>query len=199
MSSGDLVAAKMGRGLNLDGDNDGVVTSINLAEIPNANQYTLSIWMKAMGSTGTTTVMAYSVTWGGSYAGVGHGLTSETTGDPFLLHVADNDAYASVEGTLPVEDGEWHQLVGTRDGDTFTLYRDGELAGSEVVPGIGQTTNTSMWIGLNPYGLGIQEFLGVLDEARVSATAHTQAWIETEYRNQSSPDTFMTFSSAETL
>ncbi len=47
-----------------------------------------------------------------------------------------------------------------------------------------------MQIGHDQFGTG-RYFRGYFDEARVSNTARSADWILTEYRNQSSPSTFL--------
>jgi hypothetical protein len=51
-------------------------------------------------------------------------------------------------------------------------------------------------LGVN--SAGTEQFLGLIDEARVSTTARSADWIATEYNNEGSPSTFYSVGSTET-
>ncbi len=95
-------------------------------------------------------------------------------------------------------DNNWHHAVDVYNNGTETLFVDGVAQGSQTVTENGYSNtygyslgagDTASWTG----GLAGWMYLnGSLDEVRVSNTARTAGWIETEYNNQHAPSTFLT-------
>jgi len=90
---------------------------------------------------------------------------------------------------------QWYYVVGTYNGTTASLYVNGVLASaaSESPP---TWPSQSMYIG-DRYD-HTRQFLGLIDEVRVSSIALSSAWISTEYANQNNPSTFYTIGVQET-
>jgi hypothetical protein len=91
---------------------------------------------------------------------------------------------------------QWHFVVGTFDGTTTRLYVDGGAPKSATV-------SRSMW---PTQGLYVgdrfdhqRQFLGLIDEVRISSVARSDSWIAAEFSNQNSPETFCYLGSEETL
>jgi 6-phosphogluconolactonase (cycloisomerase 2 family) len=95
--------------------------------------------------------------------------------------------YINTDKTVQTSlDTNWHYVTLTFDGDTLTMYKDGELK---------DTTSWSGSIPTNANNLVLGNYLsGTLDEVRISNTARSTAWINTTYLNTNSPTTFATFS-----
>jgi hypothetical protein len=70
----------------------------------------------------------------------------------------------------------------------MSLYVDGALNGSAISPTA--PINLSGIIRLGQYGGGGSFYHGLADELRISNTARSPAWIQTEFSSQSSPGTF---------
>jgi len=95
--------------------------------------------------------------------------------------------------------GAWHYGVFTYDGTAVKGYVDGNLVGSVSVSGPIQQTTEPFCIGNNP-SIGVcndDPYVGRVDDVRISNTARSAAWIQTEYNNQSSPSTFHTIGNEE--
>ena len=65
-----------------------------------------------------------------------------------------------------------------------------QISGSDISPSTG-----NLLIGDTMYW---SNFDGIIDEVRISNVARSASWISTEYNNQSSPSTFMSFGVEET-
>lgn len=95
---------------------------------------------------------------------------------------------------LPVSLNQWHFVVGTYNGTTASLWIDGgspaNIAASAPV-----WPNQNMYLG-NRYDL-TRQFIGLLDEVRVSSVARSNGWINTEYINQNTPSAFYTVGQEE--
>jgi hypothetical protein len=87
----------------------------------------------------------------------------------------------------------WHHLVIAYDGTVLRLYIDGVQESTKTDPGkiIHSITNTG-YLGKHPNNVASNRWDGKLDEFRVSNTARTASWIQTEYNNQNNPSTFYT-------
>ncbi|CAB1057424.1 Beta-galactosidase (EC [Olavius sp. associated proteobacterium Delta 1] len=88
----------------------------------------------------------------------------------------------------------WHHVAYFMDdsGNSQKLYIDGIEEGSsnytESLSYSGLGSNT--FIGRHGNGNTGMDFNGTIDEVRVSSSARSVGWIQTEYNNQSSPGTF---------
>jgi uncharacterized repeat protein (TIGR01451 family) len=85
----------------------------------------------------------------------------------------------------------WNHIVVVRDPTTTRFYVNGMpdgTAASVTITEVGQAS----WIGGNTIYPGQDDFLGLLDEIRVSTTTRSAQWIATEYNNQSAPALFFT-------
>jgi len=189
---------KINKGQDYDGTDDAI--NGGSVDTASASGMTVSVWSKA------------------SLTDIIRGVVgqSESGGNKnFALYFRDNEKYVyrqyNNDGTnvfvgigLDVDaitDEDWHHIVGTWDGTTVLLYIDAstETTYSESLSG---TTNTgapdTLRIGDTITGSGIaNEFLGVLDEVRISNTARSADWIKFEYYNMNEADNELTFGDVE--
>lgn len=114
-----------------------------------------------------------------------------SSGEPALF-VRGSGQFANVIApSSPINDGNWHYVVGTYDNSVATLYVDGVSVANLTEPFI----NGDMASGA-PFGIGVtgdglsSQATAHLDELRVSLVARGPDWIADEYANQSSPNTF---------
>ncbi|MGH9765358.1 MAG: LamG domain-containing protein, partial [Blastocatellia bacterium] len=90
-----------------------------------------------------------------------------------------------------VDDGQWHYLVMVvdRNANQLVLYVDGQLAASSSLPAgfgslrnQGQTLKAGHFVNSAPSSFGGPlEFTGVLDDVRVSSTAHTLNQVQQDF------------------
>jgi len=99
--------------------------------------------------------------------------------------------FASTAGNTRLSQSQWHQVVYTSTPGTphqvARIYVDGKLdASSDVVMNL--PIKSKLWVGgwLNSYN-----FIGDIDEVRVSQTARSADWIKLEYENQKSLQTLV--------
>ncbi|MGA7985693.1 MAG: DUF2341 domain-containing protein, partial [Burkholderiales bacterium] len=85
--------------------------------------------------------------------------------------------------------GSWHYFVFTHSGTTNTLYMDGAQVASNTTAL--QTGAIGEFIWGSYTTTPAEPLTGQMDETRVSNTARSAAWIQTEYNNQNSPATFL--------
>ncbi|HJZ38965.1 MAG TPA: DUF2341 domain-containing protein, partial [Bacteroidales bacterium] len=96
---------------------------------------------------------------------------------------------SNANGTINVNNGNWHYIVGTYDGTNSKLFIDGVLDASGTGGGNISLGNYNVAIGENLQATG-RYFDGIIDEARVLSATRSLEWIQTEYNNQRIGSTF---------
>lgn len=198
MNAGNSVTGIMGNGVAFDGVDD-YIAPAGTPGLGATSDISISCWayMNAIGL-------------GGTNDGAGDFLvdrlpaTNElstlkfVTGNQFCYQTRFDNGTSlggAVGGTITT--GQWRYVVGVRDrtAGLFRLYVDGVQVGTRADSGGNLTHPRPKW-GLhsttNNNGIN-----GIMDELRISGTARSADWIQTEYNNQSSPSTFYTIGSPE--
>jgi hypothetical protein len=165
-------------------DFDGTDDNIDVGNvIGTSNAVTLSTWIKHDNLSATiedyfsigTTYLRHD---GGNSVGQLHFYIEMT--DDTKKHLRKDDALTN---------DAWYNVVGTWDGTTQRVFIDGEEKDSQT-PGGTLDFGTDGWLSSEGEPLD-----GTMDEARISNTARSAAWIEASYLSQKSSSTFCTFSS----
>ena len=125
-----------------------------------------------------------------------------STGGAIQMLARDDASNAiQVRGTNDLTDDEWHQVaylqVANNDAD---LMEDGAevVYNTKILGTLGtQTLNINSIGAHKSTGAAGTFWLGNLDEIRVSNISLSQAWISTEYNNQSDVATFLSFGAEE--
>ncbi|MFA6329303.1 MAG: LamG domain-containing protein, partial [Candidatus Micrarchaeia archaeon] len=148
------VAGKSGSGISFDGVNDYVLSNTFSANI--TGDFSFGAWVKA------SAAQAYQqrIMDLAQASGAGFQICLYTNG----TFITDNSGgpTGNVLGTAPQNDGQWHHLMGTREGTTYKFYVDGAYLGSS-----GGTAPTYVRVSLGAgwnYGA---YFNGSIDEAMV--------------------------------
>jgi hypothetical protein len=79
-----------------------------------------------------------------------------------------------INGTVNVNDGEWHHAAGTYDGATAWLYIDGKLDGTMATAGLIAKNTQKVYIGGNSEQTA-RLWKGAIDEVRLYSRALTEA------------------------
>jgi hypothetical protein len=202
-------AGKIIGGDTFDGIDDwtnlGTSSSLNFgANAP----FTIEGWVKTTESYGSI-ISFRSSTDGGPVIDIHLGYDGAITDPGKLLALIRQDTgssgYARKTGSA-INDGIWHYFVLTRNaGNTIELFSDGISQGTSSGGESGGAITTNMrafanerkWVQDN-YGTADQRWLiGTLDEARISNTQRSSAWISACYNNQNSPSTFYAMAAKE--
>ena len=184
MTSADQVSGQVDGSLELDGDDHISLTSL---AANNNSAFTISTWMN-----GTDGDIAY-----------GEGYDGDTAWALFLgidgsspysarFYIKENNVWKALTvGTTQVNDSYHYVTLSQTNKSYRTIYIDGQ-------PEETTTTTYGDMSTLNTANIGVLErstfgsyFVGGLDELRVSDTARSAAWIETEYNNTASPELFI--------
>ena len=198
MTSGDLIPAKIGNGLDLDGTDD-YISATNSASLDiTGNLITMQAWVRmpvpnaqdspfiVKGPSMNTERYMLGVDGGVTPAGINHRVTT-----------ADGHFRYDTGG---MSNETWHFVVGVYEGTLasnprFRVYMDGALVSGNNASGNILTTTEPVQFGKRVVG-DDRWYNGDLDELRISDIVRSAAWILTEYNNQNSPSTFYTVGAA---
>ena len=211
MTTTDQVAGKMGGSWDFDGvptaaDADYIDQGTDASLDMGAGDFTLETWFKTSAS-GEDMYLA-----GKGMAGPGgkRYMLMIRAGAPcsngFVRATIDDDVTggASFCSASAYNDGFWHHAAEVRDGNNLRLYLDG----SEVITSPVDITGVLSLDDPRPFTSGIlwdsgspnhvAAMIGQLDEIRISSTARSAAWLETQHNNQNDPANFYLVCSATT-
>lgn len=175
-------------GLVTNGSNN-LSLPANTVSLQIADNITMESWFK-----GTGTTQKQSVFNNQNQAGTNTGISYGVVTVVFQQWEADG---TTLTGIKTVSDSVWHHIATTFVAGVGSIYVDGLLdktgtfAGTTVPYG----TTQPEYIGRNFAGT-FDAFTG--DEYRISNVARSPGWIQTEYKNQSAPTTFMTIGAETT-
>lgn len=163
-----------GTALIFDGVDDSV-SAVGVADSTGSSM-TWEVWFKSTQTTGT-----------------GHLVRRDGSGAAYLLRLnngkiewyGNNSAGAILSPTVKA-DGQWHHVVGVKNGTALTLYIDGVSVATGTATSA-YTGTTNVYLGSSG---GTSEFFnGTLDEVALYNTALTGAQIQAHYNARILPDT----------
>jgi hypothetical protein len=109
----------------------------------------------------------------------------------FSLEGVANYDFSTLSSFISV--GSWSYYVITISGNNGVVT--GYLNGIAESQSIGTVSGTPSQFNVGRRGDGNLFFSGVIDECRISNSIRSYGWIQTEYKNQSSPSTFYAYGS----
>jgi hypothetical protein len=165
------VAGVIGKARRLAG-NQGVFCGEKIPDYPaGAAPHSTEGWFRAKSPNATL------VGWGNEGGGRGSKVRMQLRSPP---HVHIDSDFADVDAPVRVPLGEWTHVVHTYGGREGKVYVNGRLAGSASPP-LNIRRPARLWIGgwYHHY-----DFVGDVDEVRVSRVARPADWVRLQYENQ---------------
>ena len=168
------VEGKRGSALSFDGVDDyvgcGTDSSLNIT-----GAVTVGAWVNPADDTNNRTILAKE-----HYDNKLGYLLHQKAGVSWMFRLYDGTSQYEVTKTKSVDLNEWQYIVGTYDGMTMKLYKNGvKIASSGVVPSLIATTGEPLWIGSR--STAFQFFNGQIDEVKVYNYARTAEQIMQDY------------------
>ena len=163
------VDGKYGKALKFDGAGSGMFVTVENTDELNVNECTFMAWVNAETWEGTRQIVGKSVHGGCSGRGQ-YGLFSER--GVFKLRFETESGRADINADLP-EIEKWIHVAFTNDGETATLYVDGEIVAEGEIPGTLNTIEDPLRIAQDcerPNNV----FAGIIDEVRLWNRALSQ-------------------------
>jgi hypothetical protein len=169
-------AGKSGQAINLDGDD--YVDLGNPAELDFGTvDWSICAWVKtAMTGTGDINKGVIYAKGGDRAGGIRYGLyvnENQTIQGSIDLVTDDDVDKREAINSVSVSDGQWHHIVGQRDGDTINVYIDGVLDGTADLPAgydLSGTSQHNAYIGVvtDNSTAALEKFLvGSVDDLRI--------------------------------
>lgn len=195
MDSNDLVSAKIGNGLDLDGVNDRF--RITEPESPPkplevTTDYTLSLWLKRDNTSRIEVPIMYDTGYASNSAA--YMIRIEADDTIGLWHQNGSNS-ATIYSSGTIGSGSFAFFVATHTGGESEIFIGGASSGGA------QTHRDPVYAGNVGRGLSVgifddgsyvgAAFDGIIDEVRISDTNRADEWISAEYNNQNSPSTFV--------
>lgn len=172
-----------------------------------SGEFTVSAWMKLGVLQADLGDFARVVErWSGSSGG--YGLFFENVDNPeFGVHAANGTLQDNATPTLTFNAGTWYYAVGVwRPSPGEKAVHSGPVGGSFNKNGATSALSTTLvtpsgpvLIGGDPNSNSNPYFSGSIDEVRIVNVARSDAWIRTEFANQSDPTGFVTVGPLETV
>lgn len=166
--------------LMLDGTNDYVDISNDASLNFASGNFSLESWVK------TNTVSRRTIITKLQSPGppeIGYALDVLATGQVRLIVETDASNYIYADSSTIVNDGNWHHVVGMRNGATVKLYIDGvDRSGTQTTIGTVGTTNNTVTVKIGyPSYAGSTYFIGMIDSTRIYSRALTASEIISNY------------------
>ncbi|RDE12436.1 MAG: hypothetical protein C4K49_10165, partial [Candidatus Thorarchaeota archaeon] len=188
MDSADHVTGKMGYALDFDGVNDG----LQIPDPLNGQVFTFSAWVYLTATTGDwRSVMVRADSDSNWFDMI---MYARAQGAPTAYRAVigtghTDSTWVRAQSDIILAAGTWYHLAGIHNGTHLLFYRDGSLTNTVAESIDMQDNGKPLWIGGNPVW-GYAGLYGRIDEARISKTVRSGAWIAAEYSNQNNPSSF---------
>ncbi len=156
----------------------------------NGHEYTVAMWIK------TTSTGAFMEVLTKGRGGTAYALKLNNVTKPFSSTIT-LDSWAITGGVLELDDGQWHHMAATYDGNDLRVYVDGVETNSSTPNGDSndvKDTNAQLNFGDTGTGIG---FNGYLDEAHIYNHTLTASEISTLYTTTLNPPTASNSSPAD--
>ncbi|NTW32294.1 MAG: DUF2341 domain-containing protein, partial [Bacteroidetes bacterium] len=198
MTSGDIVDAKIGKGLDFDGSDD-YIDCGNL--VTNYTQFTFSVWIKLniitndYGGPWSQQSFAYPPPANSNY----QMYTGSSTSSFGTCGSWSDVTSFETRVTHNIGTGSWHHIVQTYDGSYVRQYDNGTEVNNASFSSKTLGNSNSFIIGKTagyPGFLSAFYLNGIVDEFIISNTARSAAWIKASYNSEI--NSLLTFGNEET-
>ena len=204
MTLGDSVTGKIldGQALDFEGTDDFIDMGSVVGDAGVSN-FTIEAYINPDVTAGVHPILATQTNAAGNFHGWNFAQTDFKIG--FFARATDSDTntlnFTSTNNVLI--GGLWTHVAWVKSGKDFadqTLYVNGASVSLTVTT---DTLTSANWDSVDPVRIGTRGFgdffNGQVDEARISWTARSAAWIKAEFNNLNDPGTFLTIGAEETL
>jgi hypothetical protein len=180
MTSGDLVAGKVGNALDFDGSDDAFSDFLSGTAPALGTSFTMMAWARPI--TGINAGINAIITTGNNWE---NGATLGYAPSNFDFYpIASYNSAGIVGATNSVVDS-WYHTVGVLTGGNATIYRNGASDGTNATAGT--PTHGFFRIGLSASVYG---FKGQIDDVQIHNTNRSSDWIAEEYAQSNNQSTF---------
>jgi len=196
MTSGDLIAGKLGNAINFDGTDD----AFSMGNVNNitTNDFTISAWLRTTyNGAANAMILAKGATGQDGYKAY-LGATNDRMGFRLDGPTAATESAPGSYSALNTGSWVYTSMTFDRDGN-LTVYINGTSSTTANISTVNETLTNSvnLFIGRNNNGI-VEVFNGDLDEVVLYNGLKSSDWISAEFNNQNSPSTFHTIATQDT-
>ncbi len=175
--------------------------------VGNGNDFTYSAWVKTTDADGAIFSLRSS-TNSSPVLDIMVGMDGASTNANELMALVRDDSGGgqgdAVESATTFNDGNWHLVNVTRSGTTLNVYDNTALVGTAPITSASISSDLrdlgteGRWVQDNYTSASNEYLAATFDELRASTTARSLDWITTDYNSQSSPSTFIIYTTGST-
>lgn len=166
--------------VTLNGSSGRMDTGVDAACNPGTGDFSVECWIKTTTSSILVAMGKLKIDLTGDNYWLGTGGVAHKAS--FSVANADNSLGATVSSSAVVDDGNWHHLVGVKDGTTIRLYVDSVADGTVSFVGTNAVNPTGdLYVGSFGQYSSVYEFLGSIDEAAYYASKLTPTRVLAHY------------------
>ena len=202
-ASATTATGEIGSGVATDGSTSYVsFNSGSSLDVGSGNDFTYSAWVKTSDADGAIFSLRSS-TNSSPVLDIMVGMDGASTNANKLMALVRDDGGSglgdAVESATPFNDGNWHLVNVTRSGTTLNVYDNTTLVGTATIPSSSISSDLrdlgteGRWVQDNYTSASNEYLAATFDELRASTTARSLDWITTDYNSQSSPSTFISY------
>jgi len=187
LTSGNSVAGIGGYGISFDGVND--VISIGQIDTNDWSQFTMSVWFYH-NAADDERVFSKSSTTDPNYHIITLRLDTSNRVNP---RMRTNTESENVNGNVTAGTGAWHYVSWSWSASRQSViaYLDGAPIIDDYVSGTTLYDEDSVFVIGNNDLTNSRWWNGIVDEARLTTSLRSEAWIDTEYNNQINPSAYL--------
>jgi hypothetical protein len=196
MTSSDLVAGRIDRGIRFDGSND----YLNYGSLDFGDAFTISMWVDLNSGSNIKTLIANAAS-GPDTDGFRLFINDVSTQNRRILFETANGNSGSANlavtnmGAIAFNTMTHVSVVVDRAAGTAQIYVNGNSAATDTTISTSFRTNSDFEIGRMENNLFF--FDGTLDEIEISSALRSAEWLRTSYNNQFQPSAFHTLGTEE--
>ena len=202
-ASATAATGEIGSGVATDGSTSYVsFNSGSSLNVGSGNDFTYSAWVKTSDADGAIFSLRSS-TSSSPVLDIMVGMDGATTNANKLMALVRDDSNGGqadvVESATSFNDGNWHLVNVTRSGTTLNVYDNTALVGTATISSSSISSDLrdlgteGRWVQDNYTSASNEYLAATFDELRASTTARSLDWITTDYNSQSSPSTFISY------
>jgi len=170
------ITGKLIRARDFESNNSDYYSTSSSPSLNITDQITISAWIRPRNTSNPDLVTK------GSYQ---EAYTTFINTNGYLIF--NTNGYSGyLTGNSTITQNSWSYVTFTKDGSGRTIYINGNEDASDNNTQAFGTNNNPLNVSGSTYS-----YDGRIDEVRISTTAHSAGWIQTEYNNQNNPGSFL--------
>lgn len=190
----NATAGQIGDGQDLDGTGDYAAVTSHADFNPGTGEWSMEAWVQFNVPYGSNAdILMFKATDSPSNLGYSFRIGDDSTGPQTMPFFIDSGGGDVARSAILTNNTRYH-VAGVRRSGTLYNFVNGAVSGTPISSSRSGTTTSNFYIGDGdtnyPSGWWGTDYLGLIDEVRLSKTGHTADWMAAQYTNQKTPEVF---------